>query len=124
MPRIRNASPLACPIRRRARRTFGSIPHTSGYWVSQAIYVVAKLGIVDLLKEGSKSGEELAKATGTHAQSLSRVMRALTSVGVFTEIDGGRFGLTPLAGLLQTRRPRLNVRLGDHAEGGVVPRVG
>ena len=97
---------------------------TSGYWVSQAIYVVAKLGIVDLLKEGSKSGEELAKATGTHAQSLSRVMRALTSVGVFTEIDGGRFGLTPLAGLLQTRRPRLNVRLGDRAEGGVVPRVG
>ena len=78
---------------------------TSGYWVSQAIYVVAKLGIADLLKEGSKSGEELAKATRTDAQSLSRVMRALTSVGVFIEIDGGRFGLTPLAGLLQTGVP-------------------
>ena len=75
---------------------------TSGYWVSQAIYVVAKLGIADLLKDGSKSCEELAKATGTHTQSLSRVMRALASVGVFIEIDAGRFGLTPLAGPLQT----------------------
>jgi len=78
---------------------------TSGYWVSQAIYVVAKLGIADLLQDGSKSGEELAKATGTHAQSLSRVMRALASVGVFTEVAEGRFALTPLAGLLQTGIP-------------------
>src|SRR5439155_20749560 len=78
---------------------------TSGYWVSQASYVVAKLGIADLLRDGSKSCEELAKATGTHTQSLSRVMRALASVGVFTEIDAGRFGLTPVAGLLQTGVP-------------------
>jgi ubiquinone/menaquinone biosynthesis C-methylase UbiE len=78
---------------------------TSGYWVSQAIYVVAKLGIADILKDGSKSCEDLAKATGAHVQSLSRIMRALASVGVFAEIDGGRFGLTPLAGPLQAGAP-------------------
>src|SRR5262249_50165343 len=78
---------------------------TSGYWVSQAMYVVAKLGVADLLQDGSKSGEELARATGTHAPSLSRVMRALASVGVFTEVAEGRFALTPLAGLLQTTVP-------------------
>ena len=39
----------------------------SGFRVSWAIYIVAKLGLADLLKEGSKSTEELAEATGTHA---------------------------------------------------------
>jgi len=78
---------------------------TCGSWVSQAIYVVAKLGIADLLEDGSKSGEELANATGTHAQSLSRVMRTLASVGVFTEVGEGRFALTPMARLLETDVP-------------------
>jgi hypothetical protein len=39
----------------------------SGYRVSWAIYIAAKLGLADLLKEGSKPTEELAEATGTHA---------------------------------------------------------
>jgi O-methyltransferase domain/Dimerisation domain len=78
---------------------------TSGYWISQAIYVVAKLAIADLLKDGAKNCDELAQATNTHAQSLVRVMRTLASVGVFTEVDIGRFGLTPLAEPLQTNVP-------------------
>jgi len=71
-------------------------------WVSQTIYVAAKLGIADLLSEGPRSSDELAKATGTHAGSLYRVMRALASVGVFAEVEDGRFTLTPLAAYLQT----------------------
>jgi SAM-dependent methyltransferase len=78
---------------------------TSGYWISRAIYVVAKLGIADLLHDGPKSCEDLASATGTHAQALFRVMRALASVGVFTEIDGERFRLTLLAGVLGSGVP-------------------
>lgn len=74
---------------------------TSGYWISQAIYVIAKLGIADLLNDGPKSCEELAQITNTHAQSLVRVMRTLASIGVFTEVDIGRFALTPLAEPLQ-----------------------
>jgi hypothetical protein len=77
----------------------------TSYWVSQAIYVAAKLGIADLLKDGPKSSHELAKSTGTHARSLYRVMRALASVGVFAEIDDGRFELTSLAAYLQTDVP-------------------
>ncbi len=92
---------------------------TSGYWVSQAIYVVAKLSIADLLKDGPKSCEELASVTATHARSLYRVMRTLASVGVFTEIDGGRFGLTPLAAVLQTGVPdsmrALAIMLGEES---------
>jgi hypothetical protein len=73
-----------------------------GFWVSRALYVAAKLGIADLLVDEAKSGEDLARATGTHAPSLYRVMRALDSVGVFTQDDRGWFGLTPLGATLRT----------------------
>ena len=43
----------------------------SGYRVSQAIYVVVKLGIPDLLADGPRDSDELANATGTHAGALS-----------------------------------------------------
>ena len=74
----------------------------TSYRISQSIYVAAKLGIADLLKDSPKSSEELALATGTHVPSLYRVLRALASVGVFAEDSGGRFRLTPLAVCLQT----------------------
>ena len=76
-----------------------------GFWVSRALYVAAKLGIPDLLKDESKSSADLAQATGTHAPSLYRVLRALDSVGVFAEDDRGRFALTPLGATLRTDVP-------------------
>ena len=77
----------------------------TGYWVSQAIYVAAKLGVADLLADGPRPVEELAAATQTDAPSLHRVLRALASVGVFTEARPGTFALTPLAALLRTGTP-------------------
>jgi len=77
----------------------------TGFWISQAIYAAAKLGIADLVKEGPKPCEELAQATGTHPQTLYRLLRALASVGVFHEGKDGRFGLTPLAEYLQSGVP-------------------
>ena len=56
----------------------------TGYWVSQALYVAAKLGVADLLADGPRPVEALAAATQTNAPSLRRVLRALASVGVFT----------------------------------------
>jgi hypothetical protein len=76
-----------------------------GFWVSRAIYVAAKLGIPDLLKDGPKSPDELAHATGTHAPSLYRVLRALHSIGIFAADDRGRFALTPLGDTLRTGVP-------------------
>jgi SAM-dependent methyltransferase len=77
----------------------------TGYWVSQALHVAAKLGIADLLADGPVDCEDLAAATDTHAPSLQRVLRALASVGVFTEVSPGSFALTPLAELLRTETP-------------------
>src|SRR6266516_4368105 len=74
----------------------------TAHWVSQSLHVAARLGIADLLRDGPKRSDELAKATATHPASLYRVLRALASVGVFTEDAAGRFGLTPLGACLQT----------------------
>ncbi|HEY0408474.1 MAG TPA: methyltransferase dimerization domain-containing protein, partial [Pyrinomonadaceae bacterium] len=76
-----------------------------GFMNSHAIYVAAKLGIADLLKNRPKSSAQLAQETGVDARSLYRVLRALASVGIFAETDPNVFGLTPLAETLLTDAP-------------------
>jgi hypothetical protein len=73
----------------------------TGYWLSQAIYVAAKLGLADLLRDGPRTAADLAAVTAAHAPSLYRLLRALASVGIFAEDDQQRFGLTPLADCLR-----------------------
>ena len=77
----------------------------TGCWVSQAIYVAAKLGIADLIGAGPKSCQQLAAATRTDPGALFRVMRALASVGIFAEDPPEQFRLTPLAAQLQSGAP-------------------
>lgn len=71
-----------------------------GKHVSQAISVAAELGIADALRDAPKHVEELAAATSAHASSLYRLLRALSSVGIFAEIEDRQFGLTSLAACL------------------------
>lgn len=77
----------------------------TGYWISQAIYVSAKLGLADLLVHGPRNSDDLAAATKTHAPSIYRLLRALASVGMFAEDGQGRFSLTPLAECLLSDVP-------------------
>jgi hypothetical protein len=77
----------------------------TGYWISQALYVAAKLGLADLLKDGQRSADDLASATKTHPKSLHRLLRALASLGVFSEDDRRQFSLTPLADCLRSDIP-------------------
>jgi hypothetical protein len=65
----------------------------TGHFVSRALWLVARLGIADLVKDGAQPVAALAQATGTHATSLNRVMRLLAGEGVFAETDAG-FALT------------------------------
>ena len=74
-------------------------------WIAQSIYVAAKLAIADLLKGNPKTSDELARETGTHSNSLHRLMRLLASVGIFAEDENRRFCLTPLAQYLRTDVP-------------------
>ena len=75
----------------------------TGYWTARSVYIAAKLGIADHVREKPKTAEELAALTGTHALSLYRVLRALASIGWLQEDDGGRFGPTPLSAAIESR---------------------
>ena len=77
----------------------------NGYQVTQAIHVAAVLGIADLLADGPRSSDDLAAATGAHAPSLHRVLRALASIGVLREDDDGRFTLTEIGRCLRSDAP-------------------
>ncbi len=76
-----------------------------GHQVSQAIHVAATLGLADLLRDGPRSVDELARETGTHERSLYRLMRALASIGVFREEESRVFRLSPMGELLRTDVP-------------------
>jgi hypothetical protein len=78
----------------------------TGSLASQAVYVAAKLGIANLLRDGARTVEELAKAAEVDPPSLYRVLRALSSFGVFKEESDRVFGLTPTAELLRSDSPR------------------
>jgi hypothetical protein len=72
-----------------------------GYQRSRTLTVVAELGIADLLRDGPRTCDDLAAATGTHPPTLYRVLRALASIGIFTEDADRRFGLTPMGEYLR-----------------------
>lgn len=74
----------------------------SGFWISRCIYIAAKLGIADLVKDEPRTAAELAAATSTDSSSLFRVMRALASVGVFSQDAENRFAITALSETLRS----------------------
>src|SRR5262245_55941594 len=85
--------------------SFALFRMVTGYYVSRAIYLAARLGIADHLSEGACRVDDLAVVTGTHAPSLKRVLRLLASVGVFTEEVDSRFALTPIGDCLRAGVP-------------------
>lgn len=78
---------------------------SEGCVISTALSLVAELGIADLLASGPQPVEALAQATSTHPGALYRVLRLLSSVGVFTQVQPNLFALTPLGDCLRTGVP-------------------
>jgi len=76
-----------------------------GGLVAQAVYVAAKLGVADQLRQGPVGAEDLARRTGAHAPSLYRLLRALAALGVFEQREDGTFSLTPLGATLCSDGP-------------------
>ncbi len=72
----------------------------NGYQVSAAIGAVARLGVADCLSAGPAHLREVALRVGADARSLERVVRLLTDVGLFEQLDDGRVGLTALGAML------------------------
>lgn len=66
-------------------------------WISQAVYVAARLDIAERLRGGPLSVTELAQQCQAEETPLLQVLRALAGFGVFRQDDAGRFALTPQA---------------------------
>ena len=77
----------------------------AGYWVSQALYVAAKLGVSDALADGPRPVEELAAIVGADAGALFRLLRALAGYGLFTQTTPRCFGLTELGQIMRSDVP-------------------
>jgi hypothetical protein len=77
----------------------------TGYWLSQAVGVVAKLGVADCLGNGPVTCDDLARRVGADSQALYRVLRLLSSIGVFTQVAPHSFGLTALGETLRSDAP-------------------
>jgi len=66
-----------------------------------AVVCLAKIGVPDLLENGPRSADDLAKEIGAHPQALYRLMRATASIGVLSEGPDGKFSQTPLSNVLR-----------------------
>jgi hypothetical protein len=76
-----------------------------GYRTTQMLFVAARLGLADELADGPRSVSQLAAATASHPPALLRLLRALSSLGIFTERPEGTFELTVLADTLRADAP-------------------
>ena len=95
----------------------GMLRLLSGYWFSQTLYVVAALGIPDRLAAGPKTAEALAEEAAVDREALYRLLRGLSSAGIFAEVAPRTFALTPLSEtLLEDRKASLRpvALLGGH----------
>src|SRR4051812_19410205 len=75
-----------------------------GSMKTQAIHVAAELGLADVLAAGQRDIASLAQVTGTNPAALFRLMRALCSLGLFSERDG-RYSITLLGESLRSDAP-------------------
>lgn len=83
----------------------GLLRMATGFWISRALYVAAKLGIADLIGETGRAPEYLAQLLQVDTDALHRVLRALASVGVFAQDPEGYFTNTPDSELLKIGAP-------------------
>ncbi|MCP4022198.1 MAG: methyltransferase, partial [Desulfobacteraceae bacterium] len=68
-----------------------------GKWISKPIHAAAKLDIAEIIKDSKMDIHQIAKRTKTHPDSLYRLMRALSALGIFEEKENKTFVNTPMS---------------------------
>jgi O-methyltransferase domain/Dimerisation domain len=75
----------------------------TGYWLSQTIYVAARLRLADALADGPRSVMSLSRELEVDRDALRRLLRALAGAGLLTGDGAGGFALTSRGHLLRER---------------------
>jgi len=76
-----------------------------GFRNTQLIAVAAKLNLASLLRDSPKSVKQLSLMVGGNEGALYRLLRALSSIGIFEEIQDNLFRNTPTSELLMDETP-------------------
>ena len=74
--------------------------------VTAAIYVAAKLGVAECLREGPRSPADVARAIGAEENPIHRLLVALTTIGICSVNEQYRFSLTKIGAQLDSRSDR------------------
>jgi hypothetical protein len=88
-----------------------STPHeqvlaiTSGFWHSRALAVAVELELAEHLADGPLHVDVLADRAKTHSPSLFRLLRALETLGVFSQVSPFVFANTPASDCLRKNVP-------------------
>jgi hypothetical protein len=77
----------------------------AGFQISQALYAAAKLGVCDQLAAGPKDIDDVAVAIQADPDALGRLVRSLSSIGLFTRTADRAYALTPLGRTLTSDAP-------------------
>lgn len=72
-----------------------------GRRIALALHISVKHGLADLLGDEAKTAEELSGPAGIPADSLRRLLRALSYTGVFAERGDGSFTNSPVSHYLR-----------------------
>ena len=70
--------------------------------VTAVIYVAAELGIAELLRNGTRSLNDLAEATGADRHALGRLLTALSTVGICSRVGADGYSLTEVGAALDS----------------------
>ncbi|WP_224366386.1 acetylserotonin O-methyltransferase [Hyalangium versicolor] len=81
------------------------IGHIRGFWISQIIHAIARLGVADRFASGPRTSDEVAPEVKAHAEGLYRLLRGAASVGLMQEMAPRTFALTPMGQLLRSDVP-------------------
>lgn len=90
-----------------------------GALATRAVGIVADLGVADALASGPRSAADLADELGADADTLRRILRALSASGIFTQPEPGVFSNTPASEILRDDASAAFA----HLHGGVWHRV-
>ena len=75
-----------------------------GACLPRSLHVVAEIGVADALDEEPKTPAQLAAAVKANEDALARVLRLLSSYGVF-HVEGGKVRHSPASRLLRSDHP-------------------
>jgi hypothetical protein len=78
----------------------------SSFRLSRAVWLAAHFHLADAIGTGPTPVEDIALSTGTHPDSLRRLLNTLTAAGMFRSTGDGYYSPTPISDLLRSDHPK------------------